>query len=72
VQTYLERDIRSLRQVGDLTRFQSLLRALAARTAQLLNLTDLARDLGVAVNTVKAWFSVLEATDYRRPCCRRL
>jgi predicted AAA+ superfamily ATPase len=38
------------------------LRALAARSAQLLNLTDLARDLGVAVNTIKSWLSVLEAT----------
>ena len=62
VQTYLERDVRTLRQVGDLTQFQSFLRALAARSAQLLNITDLARDLGVAVNTAKAWLSVLEAT----------
>lgn len=62
VQTYLERDVRSLRQVGDLTQFQSFLRALAARTAQLINTSDLARDLGVAVNTVRAWISVLEAT----------
>jgi hypothetical protein len=62
VQTYLERDVRTIRQVGDLNQFQSFLRALAARTAQLISLTDLARDLGVAVNTVKAWLSVLEAT----------
>lgn len=62
VQTYLERDVRSLRQIGDLISFQSFLRALAARTGQLLNLTDVARDLGIAVNTAKAWLSVLEAT----------
>ncbi len=62
IQTYLERDVRSLRQVGDLISFQSFLQALASRTGQLLNLTDLARDLGVAVNTAKAWLSVLEAT----------
>ena len=62
LQTYLERDIRSLRQIGDLTLFQNFLRTLAARSAQLLNLTDLARDLGVALNTAKAWLSVLEAT----------
>jgi predicted AAA+ superfamily ATPase len=62
VQTYLERDVRTLRQVGNLTQFQSFLRALAARSAQLLNITDLARDLGFAVNTAKAWLSVLEAT----------
>ncbi len=62
VQTYLERDVRNLRQVGDLTLFQSFLRALAARSAQLLNLSDLARELGVATNTAKAWLSVLEAS----------
>ena len=62
IQTYLERDVRTLRQIGDLTQFQNFLRTLAARSAQLLNLTDVARDLGVAVNTIKAWLSVLEAT----------
>ena len=62
VQTYLERDLRALRQIGDLAQFLVFLRALAARSAQLLNITDLARDLGLAVNTVKAWISVLEAT----------
>ncbi|HUV50929.1 MAG TPA: ATP-binding protein [Anaerolineae bacterium] len=62
VQTYLERDVRTLRQVGDLSQFQNFLRALAARSAQLLNLTELSRDLGIAVNTAKAWLSVLEAT----------
>ena len=62
IQTYLERDVRTLRQVGDLTQYQNFLRLLAARSAQLLSLTDVARDLGVAVNTIKAWLSVLEAT----------
>jgi predicted AAA+ superfamily ATPase len=62
IQTYLERDVRTLRQVGDLTLFQNFLRALAARSGQLLNLTEMARDLGLAVNTIKAWLSILEAT----------
>lgn len=62
VQTYLERDVRTLRQIGDLTQFQSFLRVLAARSAQLLSLTDVARDLGIALNTVKSWLSVLEAS----------
>jgi hypothetical protein len=62
VQTYLERDVRSLRQVGDLVEFQRFLRAVAARSAQILDLSDLGRELGVAVNTAKAWLSVLEAT----------
>jgi predicted AAA+ superfamily ATPase len=62
VHTYLERDVRDLRQVGDLATFQSFLRVLAARSGQLLNLTDISRDLGIAVNTVKTWLSVLEAS----------
>lgn len=62
IQTYLERDVRTLRQVGDLTQFQNFLRALAARSAGLLHLSDLSRDLGIAVNTAKAWLSILEAT----------
>ncbi|MEA3356671.1 MAG: ATP-binding protein [Candidatus Bipolaricaulota bacterium] len=62
IQTYLERDVRSLRQVGDLTTFQNFVRAIAARSGGLLNLTEVSRDIGVAVNTAKAWLSVLEAT----------
>jgi len=62
LQTYLERDVRSLRQIGDLSQFQDFLRALAVRSGQLLNITDIARDLGIAVNTIKAWLSILEAT----------
>ena len=54
--------MRSLRQVGDLTSFQAFLQPLAARSGQLFSLSDLSRDLGVAVNTAKAWLSVLEAT----------
>lgn len=62
VQTYLERDVRIVRGVGDLTLFQNFLRALASRAGRLLNLTELGRDLGIAVNTAKAWLSILEAT----------
>jgi predicted AAA+ superfamily ATPase len=62
VQTYLERDVRQLRQVGDLGQFQNFLKAIAFRNGQLFNMSDVARDLGLAVNTVKAWLSVLEAS----------
>ncbi|HNR31847.1 MAG TPA: ATP-binding protein [Candidatus Hydrogenedentes bacterium] len=62
VQTYLERDVRSLRQVGDLTLFQGFLKLLAARSGQLLSLADVGRNLGLALNTTRAWLSVLEAT----------
>ena len=51
VRTYLERDVRMMRQVGEISQFHTFLRALAARSAQLLNLTDLAKDIGLSVNT---------------------
>ncbi len=62
IQTYLERDIRTIRQVGNLRQYQHFLQLLAARSGQLLNLTDISRDLGIAVNTAKAWLSILEST----------
>ncbi len=62
VQTYLERDVRNLRNIGDLGLFQTFLRALAVRSAGLLNLSDLARDVAIAVNTARDWLSILEAS----------
>lgn len=62
IQTYLERDVRNLRNIGDLTLFQTFLRTLAARSAQILNLSDIAREIGVSVNTAKNWISILEAS----------
>ncbi|HEY7214330.1 MAG TPA: AAA family ATPase, partial [Thermoanaerobaculia bacterium] len=62
VQTYLERDVRSVLGVRDLGAFQTFLRLAAARTAQILNLADLARDAGVSPPTVRQWLSVLEAS----------
>lgn len=62
VQTYLERDVRDLTQVGDLNAFGRFLRAVAARTAQMLNYTDLARDCAISVNTARNWLSVLEGS----------
>lgn len=61
VQSYLERDVRALSQVGDLAGFERFLFAAASRAGSFINYSDLARDLGVAVNTIKNWFSVLEA-----------
>lgn len=62
LQTYLERDIRQLRQIGDLTDFQRFLQLVSVYNGQAINLSNLSRDLGIAVNTVKAWISVLEAS----------
>lgn len=62
LQTYLERDVRQLRQIGDLGDFQRFLQLIAAFNGQILNLSNFSRDLGVAVNTIKAWISILEAS----------
>ncbi len=62
VQTYLQRDVRDLLQVGDLDQFMQFLKATAARTGQLLNYTDLARDCGISVNTARNWMTVLQAS----------
>ncbi len=62
VQTYLERDVRQITNVGDLNTFERFLRLAAARTGQILNHADLARDVGVSPPTVKTWLSVLEAS----------
>lgn len=62
LQTYLQRDVKDLTQVGNEMAFVRFLRACAARTGQMLNLTDLARDADVAVNTAKNWLSILQAS----------
>jgi len=62
VQTYLQRDVRDLARVGDEATFLRFVRACAARTAQLLNIADLARDADVAPNTAKQWLSILETS----------
>ena len=62
VQTYLERDVRQLIQVRDLTLFQRFLRLCAGRTGQLLNQSALADETGISHNTVREWISVLEAS----------
>jgi hypothetical protein len=62
LQTYLQRDVRALTNVGDEMAFLKFLRAAAARTGQLLNITDMARDAGVAPNTAKNWLSILSTS----------
>jgi DNA-binding transcriptional ArsR family regulator len=60
--TYLERDVRSLANVGSLREFERFLRACALRSANLLNKADLARDVGISPSTANQWLSVLEAS----------
>jgi predicted AAA+ superfamily ATPase len=62
LQTYIQRDVRDLAKVGDEMAFLRFLRATAARTGQLVNLADLARDADVAPNTAKSWLSILQTS----------
>jgi uncharacterized protein len=61
IQTYLERDIRSLYDIGSLREFHRFMQLLAVRCSQVLNMSALATDIGVSVTTIKRWLSVLEA-----------
>lgn len=62
LRTYVERDVRQLRNIGDLRAFHAFLGLCAARHGQLLNMADLSRQLGTSGPTVKDWLSVLEAS----------
>lgn len=64
VQTYIDRDLRDLVRVGSLSSFEKFIRLCAARTAQTLNLSDLARDSDITVNTAKEWLGILEANGH--------
>ena len=60
--TYIERDVRTIANVGDLAAFQRFVELCAGRTAQLVNYSSLADDCGVSQPTAKAWLSILETT----------
>ena len=62
MRTYIERDVRQMINVQDLSAFQRFVRMCAGRTGQLTNLSALASDCGVTHNTAKAWLSVLQAS----------
>lgn len=63
VRTYMERDVRELSEIGDTVRFTKFMVAVAASTGQLLNLSSLARDVGISQPTVKRWLSILVASN---------
>ncbi|MCP4697128.1 MAG: ATP-binding protein [Gammaproteobacteria bacterium] len=62
IQTYLERDIRQLKNINDLHQFETCLGLCAARHGQVFNQTALARDCGISAPTVKSWTGALEAS----------
>ncbi len=61
-QTYLERDVRDILNVGDLDAFRRFLGLCAGRVGQILNLSSLAADCGITHSTARRWLSVLEAS----------
>ena len=61
--TYLERDVRDLKQVGNLNKFSDFIIAVAARTGQLLNKKEISRDIGVDEKTITKWLSILVASN---------
>lgn len=62
--TYIERDVRNVKGIADLARFQTFIGLLAARAGQLLNLSEIAKECGITQPTAKDWLSVLEATYF--------
>ena len=62
VKTYMERDVRELAAVQDLTAFRQFMIAAAARTGEILNFSAIASEIGKDVKTVKNWISILEAS----------
>ncbi len=62
VQTYVEKDVRLMKNIGDMNSFIRFIQLCAGRTGQLLNYASLASDAGISPNTAKAWLSILEST----------
>lgn len=62
IQTYVERDVRLMKNIGDLSKFIKFIKLCAGRIGQLLNLSGLANECGVSVSTATAWVSLLEAS----------
>lgn len=60
--TYIERDIRNIKAISDLGRFQNFVKLLAARAGNLLNISEVAKEAGVSQPTAKSWISILEST----------
>ncbi len=60
LRTYVERDVRQIKNIPDLMQFQSFLKLCAGRVGQLINFSDLGRDAGISYNTAKGWLSILQ------------
>jgi predicted AAA+ superfamily ATPase len=60
--TYIQRDVREYLNIHDTTTFHKFMQIAAARTGQLINYADMARDVGIAETTIKTWLNVLDAS----------
>jgi len=63
IRTYIDRDVSRLSQIGDLLRFEKFMVAMAARTGQLLNIAEAAKDTGISRQTAEKWLSVLVSSN---------
>lgn len=63
LQTYIERDIRDFANITDVLQFTDFIRSAACRVGQILNFSDIAKDVGISVDTAKRWFKILEKSD---------
>ncbi len=63
VNTYIERDVRNLTQVGDTLSFLKFMTALASRIGQLLNLNSVANEVGITIPTAQRWLSILISSN---------
>ena len=62
IQTYIERDVRSIKNIGSLRTFQRFIKLCAGRTGQLISFSSIGNELGINYKTVSSWISILEAS----------
>ncbi len=62
IQTYLERDVRQIKNILDLNKFKQFIKLCAGRVGQLINITNLAQEAGISTITAKSWLGALEAS----------
>lgn len=62
IQTYIERDVRLVKNIGNLNTFQKFVKLCAGRNGRILNLSSLGNECGITHNTAKTWLSILEAS----------
>ena len=62
IRTYIERDVRQMKNITDLVAFQTFLKICAGRVGQLINFSSISTECGISYNTIKSWLSVLQTS----------